>query len=234
MRGVERRYHAGDTECIGYYAAGDSAAKTGVLLLHEAPGLGPHMRRRADMLASLGYHAFAADLYGAGQLVKEPAQARALVGALKAQPDLLLARVEAGLKALSDAARLDAGAIAVAGYCFGGWCGLELARSGVPVKSATVFHGALTSDRGAAGIKTSLMVCVGDADPFSPMSQIHGFQQDMSTAGVDYQLCLFGGVGHGFTDPDIHEAGPGFGYDAKADACSWGAFISLLGETPAA
>ncbi|MGV2070885.1 MULTISPECIES: dienelactone hydrolase family protein [Rhizobium/Agrobacterium group] len=86
--------------------------------------------------------------------MKEPAQARALVGALKAQPGLLLARIEAGLKALSDAARLDVGAIAVAGYCFGGWCGLELARSGVPVKSATVFHGALTSERGAAGIKT--------------------------------------------------------------------------------
>ncbi|MCM2472407.1 dienelactone hydrolase family protein [Rhizobium sp. CG5] len=234
MQGVERRYDAGGVECVGYYAAGDSAAKVGILLLHEAPGLGPHMRRRADLLAGLGYHAFAADLHGGGQLVQTPAEARVLVGALKADPDLLMARVEGGLRALTEASRLDVEDIAVAGYCFGGWCGLEFARTGVPVRNVSVFHGGLTSERGAAALKTSVLVCVGDADPFSPMDQIRGFQEEMSSAGVDYQLCLFGGVGHGFTDPDIHGAGPGFGYSAKADAGSWSAFVTALGQTPTA
>ncbi len=230
MGGTAHAYSAGGTECIGYFAPAQRHARAGVLLLHEAPGLGAHMRRRADALSALGYAALAADLHGSGQLARTPQEARALVGALKAAPELLMGRLDGALAALSEASGLPPSQTAAAGYCFGGWCALELARAGAPIKSTSVFHGSLESQRGASRIRGSVLVCVGDADPFSPMDQITSFQSEMSQAAVDYQLCLLGGVRHGFTDCDIASADPAFAYNAKADARSWAAFVSLLAE----
>lgn len=230
MAGRDHAFDGGGVTSCSYYAAPEARPpRCGVLLVPEAPGVGPHVRRRVDALAGEGYAALALDLYGKGRIAANPDEARGWVGALKAEPATLLARLEAGLAALRE--QIGEGPdIVAAGYCFGGWCALELARAGAPVRSVAVFHGSVSSDRGAAGLAgRSVLVCTGDADPFVPASQIAEFGAEMRTAGIDYQLCVYSGVGHGFTDYDAPTM-PGFAYSASADRRSWQSFLHLLEE----
>jgi dienelactone hydrolase len=215
----------------GYYAAPQHASRlAGVLVVPEAPGLGAHAKRRVDALAQAGYAALGVDLHGEGALAASPDQARAWVGDLKAHPARLIARLDAALRALSDRPEVDAGRLAAAGYCFGGWCALELARAGRPLRSVTVFHGSLASARGAEAIAGSVLVCTGDSDPFVPIDQVLTFQAEMRAAGVDYEICLYGGVRHGFTDAELQAPDPAFGYSPRGDAHSWASFMRELAE----
>ncbi|NMN05938.1 MULTISPECIES: dienelactone hydrolase family protein [unclassified Novosphingobium] len=223
-------YPAGSVTARGYLALpADGKAKGGVLVVHEAPGVGPHVRARAEALAGLGYAALAADLHGEGRLAASPPEARAWVDALKSDPDELIARMNGALDALVRHGHVGNGNLALAGYCFGGWCALELARSGAPVRSTSVFHGSLASARDATAIRGSVLVCSGDADPFVPAAQIAHFTDEMRAAGIDCQVSLYCGVAHGFTDRDV-PAMPGFGYSPKADQRAWQTFLNLLAE----
>jgi len=223
-------YVAGRVTARGYYAQPDGGRPKGaVLVVHEAPGVAAHVRRRVDALAAHGYAALALDLHGEGRVAAHPPEARQWVEALKADPAELIARLSGGLDALVGASGVTDGNLAAAGYCFGGWCALELARSGAPLRSVSSFHGALASERGADKIAGSVLVCTGDTDPFVPVEQIVAFSAEMRTARVDYQLCLYGGVSHGFTDTHAPDA-PGFGYDAKADRRAWQSFLNVLAE----
>ena len=228
--GVLHEYQGGGTRARGYYAAPNHCApRGGVLVVHEAPGMGAHVQRRVDALAASGYAALAADLHGAGRLARNSDEARGWVGALKAEPDMLLARLQSALAALAAQSGIGEGNLAAVGYCFGGWCALELARAGAPLRSVSIFHGTVTSDRGADAIAGSVLVCSGDADPFAPIAQLVAFGDEMRAARLDYQLCLYGGVGHGFTDPEGPVL-PGFAYNAAADRRSWTSFLNLLAE----
>lgn len=227
--GHDLHYTAGSIDACGYYSQPRSdMIRGGVLLVHEAPGLGAHLRRRADALAALGYAALAVDLHGGGRLAANPSEARQWVDALKADPDELIARLSGGLDALMQQSGA-ADNLAAAGYCFGGWCALELARAGATLRSTSVFHGALASTRGASGIAGSVLVCTGDADPFVPAEQVAAFTAEMAAAKIDWQLCLYGGVGHGYTDRDVPDM-PGFGYDVRADRRAWQSFVAQLAE----
>lgn len=229
--GVELSYDGDGFAARSYYAHPAAGAVRGaVLVFPEAPGVGAHVQRRVDALAASGYAALAADLYGRGRLAEGHDEARAWVGALKAEPSILLARMQAALAALSAHSGVAGRHVALAGYCFGGWCALELARSGASVGSVTLFHGSLTSERGVAGlVGRSVLVCTGDADPFVPAEQLAAFGAEVRGAAIDYQLCVYGGVGHGFTDRDA-PAMPGFAYDAAADRRSWRSFLHLLDD----
>ena len=221
-------YRAGTVMARGYLAI-PAMPKGGVLLIHEAPGVGPHVRRRVDALAQEGFIALAADLHGEGRLAPNPGIARGWVETLKADPNEMMTRMNSALEALRRECGSVSGNIAVSGYCFGGWCALELARAGAELRSVTVFHGSLASSRGAEHIKGSVLVCTGDSDPFVPVEKIFSFSEEMKAAGIDYQLCLYGGTGHGFTDRDAPLL-PGFGYNAASDKRSWHAFLKLLAE----
>lgn len=230
--GVELSYNGGGIAAVGHYAAPASGDIRGaVLVFPEAPGVGYHVRRRCKALAEAGYAALGVDLYGKGRLAAGHDEARGWVGALKADPATLLARMQAALTALLDKSGVDdARRVALAGYCFGGWCALELARSGAPVGSVAVFHGSVASERGADGLAgRSVLVCTGDADPFVPAGQLTAFGAELRSAQVDYQLCVYGGVGHGFTDCEAPTM-PGFAYDAAADRRSWRSFLHLLDD----
>jgi len=229
MMGVNLDYDAPGIVSRGYYAApADGAIRAAILIAPEAPGIGAHVRRRVDALAGLGYAALAVDLYGKGRLAAGPDEARSWVGALKAEPALLLGRMKSGLEALKATSGSDI--LFAAGYCFGGWCALELARYGASLRGVAVFHGSVASERGTAGLGgQSVLVCSGDADPFVPASQLTAFGEEMRAGGIDYQLCLYGGVGHGFTDYET-PAMPGFAYSASADRRSWQSFLNLLEE----
>jgi len=207
--------------------------RPGVIIFPEAPGIGAHVIRRAVALAGLNYVALAADPHGEGALFVDPVQMRAAVDALKGDPQRLVRRLQAGLSALSDLPQVDTTRLAAVGYCFGGWCALELARSGAMLQGVGVFHGSLTTTQqgSASRIRAKVLVCSGSRDPLVPIDQIVAFDEEMTPAGVDWQVSLYGGVQHGFTSPEAGgNARPGFGYSPTADARAWAELCRFLGE----
>ena len=174
-------YKQGDTVFEGYLAF-DDAVKTkrpGILVVHAWMGLDDNAKKRADMLAGLGYVAFAADIYGKNIRPKDRDEAAKLAGKYKADRTLLRAHVNAAYAELVKNPKVDAGKTAAIGYCFGGTTVLELARSGTPVTGVVSFHGGLDSPTPADGknIKAKLLVLHGGDDPFVPAADKRSWEE---------------------------------------------------------
>jgi dienelactone hydrolase len=225
-------YKQGDTLLEGYRAWDDSfkGLRPGILVVHEWTGLGDYAKRRAEKLAGLGYIAFAADIYGKGVRPQTVPEASAESGKYKADRKLLRARAQAGLEALKGSPGVDKAKTAAIGYCFGGGTVLELARSGAEVNGVVSFHGNLdTPDpKDASNIKARILVLHGGADPFVPFAQVEAFKNEMEGAKVDYQLVVYSGAQHSFTNPASDGKLPGALYDARADARSWAEMQSFF------
>jgi dienelactone hydrolase len=149
-------------------------------------------------------------------------------------PEATRARARGGFDALVTRSEVDTARIAAIGYCFGGTMALELARSGAPLSAAIGFHSGLATARpqDARNIKGKVLACIGADDPGIPPEQRMAFEQEMRAAGVDWQMHLYGGVVHSFTNPAADKLGqPDFArYDAGADARSWSAMMALFAE----
>ena len=230
---MEHRYLDGERELVGYLARpADSGIRPGILVVHEAPGLGEHPKMRADMLAELGYVALAADMYGGGQLFQGPS-AFAAMTALRDAPDLLRRRVRAGFDALLGIEGIDSSRIAAIGYCFGGMAVLELARSGADLKAVVSFHGLLETQRPAQpdAVQPALLVCTGSEDPLVPPEQVAAFEREMTEAQADWQLVTFGGARHAFTNRKAAlAANPALEWKPSADRRSWAFMASFIAD----
>ena len=208
--------------------------RAGVLVFPEAFGLGNHAKLRAERLAGLGYVTLACDLHGNGRVVSDLAAALALVGPLRADPSRARARAGAALKALASHVQLDPGRVAAIGYCFGGTMALELARSGADLAGVVGFHSGLATvaPQDARNIKGKVLVCIGADDPGVPLEQRIAFENEMRAGDVDWQMNVYGGVVHSFTEPESDRRGQPerARYDAKADARSWTAMCAFFDE----
>jgi dienelactone hydrolase len=230
---VPIRYDGGDGVALtGYLADGSGGrAAPGVLVAHEGGGLGRHTRRSALRLAELGYVAFALDLYGE----EDPPLQRAmeLGKALRADRPRLRCRLTAALDVLTSQSNVDKARLAAIGYCMGGAAVIELARLGAPFRALVGFHsGFLTgTPEENRAISGKLLLCHGAEDPIVTAVQRETFLAEAAAAGIDWQLHLYGGVGHSFTNPDIDALGiEGFAYDETADRRSWAAMLNLFDE----
>ena len=219
-------YHQGDTVLEGWLAYDDAiqGKRPGVLIVHQWKGLTEYEKKRAEMLAHLGYAAFACDIYGKGVRPQDTAQAGAQAGKYKQDRALFRERLLAGLAALKEQEMADPNRLAAIGYCFGGTGVIELARSGAAVAGVASFHGGLDSPSPADGknIKCKVLAMHGADDPFVPQKDLAAFEQEMRTAGVDWQLVKYGGAVHSFTD--WNATGPnsqGAAYNESADKRSW-------------
>jgi dienelactone hydrolase len=205
-----------------------------VLVFPEAFGLGDHAKSRAERLAGLGYVAMACDLHGDGRLVHDLTEALGLVGPLRAEPARARTRAASALQALQGRPEVDPTKIAAIGYCFGGTMALQLARSGAPVAGVVGFHSGLATvaPQDAANIKGKVLVCLGADDPSIVPEQRSAFEQEMREGGVDWQMNLYGGVVHSFTNPeaDLRGTPERARYDAKADARSWAEMCAFFDE----
>lgn len=227
-------YKQGDAVLEGYLAWDDAgpAKRPGVLIVHDWTGVGPNVKKRAEMLAAQGYVAFAADIYGKG-IRPVPPEAGKLSGKYKADRPLLRARVRAGLDELLRAPGVDPAKVAAIGYCFGGTTVLELARSGADVAGVVTFHGGLDTPTpgDAQKIRAKVLVLHGAEDPYVPEAQVKAFEDEMRAGKVDWQLVKYAGAVHSFTIPDAgSDPSKGAAYDERADRRSWAHMKAFFDE----
>ena len=219
-------YKQGDITLEGFVAYDDAntGKRPGILVVHQWKGLTDYEKKRVEMLAKLGYVAFAVDIYGKGVRPADTQAASAEAGKYKKDRALLRTRVNAGLAELKKQSLVDTSKIAAIGYCFGGTTVIELARSGADVAGVVSFHGALDSPHPEDGknIKCRVLALHGADDPFVPAADVAAFEEEMRQAKVDWQLLKYGGAVHGFTDWNAKDGSmPGLQYNEKADRRSW-------------
>jgi dienelactone hydrolase len=204
-----------------------------VLVFPEWWGLNDFPKQQAENLARMGYVAFAADMYGKDVTTDSAEEATKLSTAVKSNLDLLRGRAQAAFDVLAKDPHVDRSHIAAIGYCFGGTVALELARSGADLAAVVTFHGGLATDRpqDAKNIKAKILVCTGGEDAFVPPAQVAAFEDEMKAAHVDYQVIVYGGAHHAFTNPaaDSHHI-PNIAYNADAARRSWAAMGTFFDE----
>jgi len=229
-------YRQGNSVLEGYLAYDDAlkGKRPGVLVIHEWTGINSYVKKRTEQLASLGYVAFAADIYGKGVRPATPELAGKEAAKYRGNDRTLIRnRAAAGLAVLAENPLVDSNRLAVIGYCFGGTAALELARSGAKVQGTVSFHGGLDTPNPADALKIrgKVLALHGADDPHVPPDQVAAFQQEMRLAKVDWEMNYYGGAVHAFTNPDSgNDPSKGVAYNAAADRRSWEAMKQFFAE----
>lgn len=215
------------------YDADAPAPRPGLLMAPNWMGVSQGAEKIAKAVAEQGYVVLLADLYGQALRPGNNDEAGAAMMPLKNDRALLRKRMQAGLDQLLSQAgvSLDETRIATFGFCFGGCCALELARTGAELKAAISFHGTLDTPNpaDANNIKGSVLVLHGASDPLVPKEQLPAFEEEMNAAGVDWQLHSYGGAFHSFTDPHANVPGMMM-YDARVAKRAFKSMHDLLSE----
>jgi len=224
-------YRDGDARLNGFLAV-DAARRDkrpGILVVHGGAGLDDHARGRARRFAEAGFVVFACDMYGDG-ITGRDAIVRHIME-LRNNRDMLRRRAQLAIDRLSRHPHVD-GQIAAVGYCFGGMTVLELARSGAALAGSVSVHGSLETSRPAepSAVHGKILVCHGALDPHVPMTQVTTFSEEMTRAGVDYQVLIYGSAMHGFTHETATGQQPGVAYHALTDARSSAAIGAFFDE----
>ena len=228
-------YRDGDTLLQGYVSWDNDieGKRPGILVVHEWWGLDNYARQRAEMLADLGYVAFAVDMYGKGQVTNHADQANAWMTQITDNIDGWQKRANLWLNHMKAHPLVNPDDTAAIGYCFGGATVMQLAYSGADIDGVVSFHGSLpaANENQYDSINAKILAAHGNADPFVPAEQVAKFKQALDAAGADWQLLSFGGTKHSFTNPNAAEHGmEALAYDEKADRRSWLAMQNFFDE----
>ena len=242
IRIEEVSYSGGGVNMKGMIAwdASIEGPRPGILVVHEWWGHNDYPRRRATMLAELGYTAMALDMYGGGQTAANPDEAGELMNAVIEDMASGRARFEAAHDVLKQHPTVDASRTGAVGYCFGGGVVLHMARVGADLKAVASFHGALplASVPGVDRMHTRVAVYHGGADVLIPAEAVEAFKEEMASAGADYELVNLPGAMHGFSNPMATVNGEKYGFPLKhsplADEASWAHMQLVFSEAFAA
>lgn len=231
----EVEYRDGETVLRGYLAYDDTLTEPvpGVLICHQWMGLGDHEKNTARRLAAMGFVAFALDIYGVDNRPTNRSEAGAAAGFFYANPDGLRRRAKLGLEQLREHSWSDDDRLAAIGFCFGGSTVLELARSGADIDGVVSLHGGLDTKKPASAGATNAKVLVlhGADDPHVPMEDVATFVKEMREADVDWQLVMYGGAVHGFTQRSAgDDPSKGAAYDADAAKRAWQHMMTFFDE----
>lgn len=231
---VEYEFEGTKMKGVLAYDDAKSGRKPGVMVVHEWWGLNEDAKKRATMLAELGYVALAADMYGNGQVTEHPADAGKMATQVRTNVKTWLGRANAGLDVLRKSDKVDATKLAVMGYCFGGSTSQLVAYSGAEgVKAVVSFHGALvvpTAEQ-AKAVKAKILICHGADDAFITADTIAKFKKALDDAGTKYDFEAYPGAVHSFTVKDVEKKGvDGLKYNESADTKSWGQMKALFAE----
>ena len=203
-----------------------------ILINHTWVGRDAFVAGKAQKIAELGYVGFAVDMYGKGVLGSNPQESANLMQPFIDDRVMLQQRMKAALAAAKQLPEVDAGKCAAIGFCFGGLCVLDLARTGIDLKGVVSFHGLLGAPGNTYGevIKAKVLVLHGHDDPMAPVEQVIAFEQEMTQAQADWQLHSYGNTMHAFTNPAANDPKFGTVYKSVADRRSWQAMQNFLTE----
>jgi dienelactone hydrolase len=227
-------YQDQGAELEGYLAYDKTASdkKPGVLVFHDWSGRNEFACRKAEDLAKLGYIGFAVDIFGKGKIGTTTEEKSQLIKPFLEKRELLLQRVQAGWQTLLKQPQVDPCRIAAIGFCFGGLCALDLARSGADIRGVVSFHGVLNAPKNVPSIKilAKVLALHGHDDPMVPPDAVLAFQTEMTQAGVDWQMDIYGHTKHAFTNPLANDLGLGTVYEPAAAKRSWLGMQNFLTE----
>jgi dienelactone hydrolase len=229
------KYQDGDVELQGYIFWDDAFTgdRPAVLVLHEWWGLNDYAKLRAEMLAESGYVAFAADMYGDAKQTRHADEAKGWMQQITSNIEAWQRRALLALDQLKKHPKVDEERLAAIGYCFGGATAMQLAYAGADLDGIVSFHGSLppaTPDQ-AARIKGKILVAHGDVDTFVPAERVAAFKQALSDAGADWEMIIYGGARHSFTNPYTDGYGmEGLAYKEEADRRSWLRMLAFFDE----
>lgn len=207
--------------------------RPGVLVIPNVLGQKEIDNKKAEDLAQLGYVGFAIDVYGQGKrTTRDSADFALYMSPLNADRPLLRDRLQAALAELKSLSQVDVSRTAAIGFCFGGKCALDLARSGADLSGVVSFHGVYDrpSYPNVLPIRPKLLVCHGWDDPITPPEATVALAAELTESGADWQIHAYGHTGHGFTDPDADMVDRKVVYHPDADRRSWKAMIDFLAE----
>jgi dienelactone hydrolase len=219
-------------EAYAAYPEGDEPAPL-VLVSHDWSGRRELACQAAERVARLGYVGFALDMYGKGVFGSDGDVEvnSALMNPLASNRALLRARMEAALLAGRALPTVDPQRSAAMGYCFGGMCVLELARSGADVLGVISIHGIFaTGDVANETISAKVLCFHGHDDPMVPPQQVVEFETEMNEAGVDWQMHTFGQTMHAFTNPSANNPDFGAVYNEAAEKRTYQSLENFLDE----
>lgn len=228
-------YRDGPVGCKGFYCFDDAFAGPlpAVLISHAAWGRDEFVERKARRLAWHGYACFALDMYGDGKRGATREESMQLMQPLAQDRPALARRIGAALTTVRAQPQVDPRRVAAIGFCFGGMCVLDLARSGADVRGVVSFHGLLEAPTQpfAATIASKILVLHGNEDPFAPLADVLALQDELARAKADWQIHLYGGTMHSFTFPTMNNPAQGTVYKEEADRRSWHTLTNFLEET---
>ncbi|GAB4224097.1 MAG: dienelactone hydrolase family protein [Gammaproteobacteria bacterium] len=218
MSNEQITYQDGPLQLQGYMAYPKTSNKSpAVIVIHDWSGNNDFARSKAEYCASLGYVGFAVDMYGEGKVGTTIEEKSALIQPFKDNRELSIQRLQAACEKLQQCAQVDTQKIAIMGFCFGGMCALDFARSGADFKAAISIHGLLMSAPHMHNpITAKILALHGHDDPMVPVDQVVAFQQEMTQAKADWQLHTFGNTKHAFTNPAANDATLGTVYNEYA------------------
>ncbi len=230
----EVEYFDGDVRLLGFLAFDDAlpGPVPAVLVSHMWGGREAFVCDKAKDLAALGYVGFALDLYGDAKTGSGPEENARLMQPFLEDRTLLQRRMHLALETARGLERVDPGRIAAIGFCFGGLCVLDLARTGADVRGVVSFHGLLKPPGNTQGnrIYAKVLVLHGHDDPMVPVEDVVALEQELTEAGADWQVHVYGHTMHAFTNPRANDPGLGTVYHPVADRRSWLAMRNFLEE----
>ena len=232
QRSLKQEYEGQTVEHVLVHD-GSGDARATVMIVPTVMGVSQLELGFAERLAGLGYNTLVADLFGKRFTpVVDRQEAFGAMNRLLEDRAALRDRLVSTLELTKQQAEVDAARVAVIGYCFGGLCTLDLARSGAEFRGAASFHG-LFNQPGLPPnpIKPKIVAFHGWNDPMVPPEDVVALGQELTAAWADWQIHAYGHVGHGFTNPRADQIGiDGVFYHEAAERRSWASLVDFLGE----
>jgi len=227
-------YFDGSTCLEGYlaYDENQTLPRPGILVVHDWSGLNEHVKERADRLAKSGYVALAVDMFGDAKVGETNEEKMALISPFLENRKTVVSRMQAAIEALKQQKQVNPNQLASLGFCFGGMCSLDAARGGCDLKAVISFHGDLSEAdfETVSPIKTKLLALHGHDDPMIPPENVLAFEKEMDAAQAEWQLHIYSGVQHAFTNKLAHDYKLGTVYNELADKRSWISCCNFLEE----
>ena len=210
----------------------DNARRPGIIIFPTIMGVTDLELGFARQLVHLGYTGFVADLYGKQFRGASRETLSNELKRLRSDRASLRKRLLAIVECVRELDAIEADRIVAIGYCFGGQCALDLARSGADIAGVASFHG-LFDPPGLPPqpIKAKVVAFHGWDDPMVPPEAVVALGQELTQAGADWQIHAYGNVAHGFTNPNAAKLEiDGVRYNALAAERSWTSLINFLEE----